>query len=229
MKKVLKIIVIMVLLAVALAAALNFFVILSGNRDIVASVDSPDLFLDDAAVAKIKALHPDCILVLGAAVRGDAPSKMLQDRLDVAVALYKKGVAPKVLLSGDNGQINYNEVKVMENYVLKAGVPDQDVFLDHAGFSTYETMYRARDVFVVRSAVVVTQKYHLYRALFIAKSLGLDVLGVSSDQKSYGGQSYRDVREIAARIKDVVQSVLQPRPTYLGSEIPIDGDGGQTH
>lgn len=229
MKKALKTIVILIFVAVALAAALNFFVMLSGSRNIVATVDSPDLFFGKAAVARMEAAHPDCILVLGAAVRGNTPSKMLQDRLDVAISLYKKGVAPKLLLSGDNGQVNYNEVKVMEQYVLHAGIPGKDVFLDHAGFSTYETMYRARDVFMVRSAVVVTQKYHLYRALFIGKSLGLDVLGVSSDQKSYGGQTYRDAREIAARIKDVFQCVIKPKPTFLGPEIPIGGDGGQTH
>ena len=229
MKKAIKIIFIMILLAVAFALAINFYVVISGARNIVATVDSPDIILEKPAVAELKEMNPDCILVLGAAVKGDVPSKILKDRLDVAIALYEAGVAPKLLLSGDNGQVNYNEVKVMAKYVLDAGVPDEDIFLDHAGFSTYESMYRARDVFTVKTAVVVTQKYHLYRALQIGKALGLDVKGVASDQKSYAGQIYRDIREIAARIKDVFQTIIQPEPTYLGTEIPIDGDGGQTH
>ena len=222
------IIFILLLLAGALAAATNYYVIKSGEQDIVATVDSSDLSLDKTVIRSLQDMKPDCILVLGAAVRGDTPSKMLQDRLDVAISLYEQGVAPKLLLSGDNGQVYYNEVVVMQKYVLDAGVPAEDVFLDYAGFSTYESMYRARDVFLVETAVVVTQKYHLYRALQIGKALGLSVQGVASDQKSYAGQDYRDLREIAARIKDVFQSILQPKPTYLGPEIPIDGNGEVT-
>ena len=222
------IIFILLLLAGALAAATNYYVIKSGEKHIVATVDSSDLSLDKTVIRSLQDMKPDCILVLGAAVRGDTPSKMLQDRLDVAISLYEQGVAPKLLLSGDNGQVYYNEVVVMQKYVLDAGVPAEDVFLDYAGFSTYESMYRARDVFLVETAVVVTQKYHLYRALQIGKALGLSVQGVASDQKSYAGQEYRDLREVAARIKDVFQSILQPKPTYLGPEIPIDGNGEVT-
>jgi vancomycin permeability regulator SanA len=228
MKKALLIIFILLLLAGALAAATNYYVIKSGEQDIVATVDSSDLSLDKSVIRSLQDMKPDCILVLGAAVRGDTPSKMLQDRLDVAISLYEQRVAPKLLLSGDNGQVYYNEVVVMQKYVLDAGVPAEDVFLDYAGFSTYESMYRARDVFLVQSAVVVTQKYHLYRALQIGKALGLKVKGVASDQKSYAGQDYRDLREVAARIKDVFQSILQTKPTYLGPEIPIDGNGEVT-
>lgn len=209
-------------------AATNYYVIKSGEKDIVATVDSSDISLDKTSIRTLQDLNPDCILVLGAAVRGDTPSKMLQDRLDVAVALYKEKVADKLLLSGDNGQVNYNEVVVMQKYVLEAGVPAEDIFLDYAGFSTYESMYRARDVFLVESAVVVTQKYHLYRALQIGRALGLTVRGVASDQEEYAGQDYRDLREVAARIKDVFQTILQPKPTYLGPEIPIDGNGEVT-
>lgn len=228
MKKVLFIILIMVLMVAALAAATNFYVIKSGEKSIVATVDSSDISLDKTMIRALQDLRPDCILVLGAAVKGDTPSKMLQDRLDVGIALYEAGVSKKLLLSGDNGQSNYNEVVVMKKYVLDAGIPAEDVFLDYAGFSTYESMYRARDVFLVETAVVVTQKYHLYRALQIGRALGLNVQGVASDQQTYSGQDYRDLREIAARIKDVFQSIIQPKPTYLGPEIPIDGDGSVT-
>jgi SanA protein len=228
MKKALFIILILVLLAGALAAATNYYVIKSGENDIVATVESSDISLEKNSIRTLQTLNPDCILVLGAAVRGNTPSKMLQDRLDVAIALYEAGVAPKILLSGDNGQVTYNEVVVMQQYVLEAGVPAEDVFLDYAGFSTYESMYRARDVFLVETAVVVTQKYHLYRALQIGRALGLTVRGVASDQEVYAGQDYRNLREIAARIKDVAKSIIQPKPTYLGPEIPIDGNGEVT-
>jgi SanA protein len=228
MKKALFIILIVLLMAAALVAATNYYVIKSGEKDIVATVDSSDISLDKSSIRTLQDLNPDCILVLGAAVRGDTPSKMLQDRLDVAVALYKERVADKLLLSGDNGSVNYNEVVVMQKYVLAAGVPAEDIFLDYAGFSTYESMYRARDVFLVESAVVVTQKYHLYRALQIGRALGLTVRGVASNQEEYVGQDYRDLREVAARIKDVFQSILQPKPTYLGPEIPISGNGEVT-
>lgn len=228
MKKALFIILILLLLAGALAAATNYYVIKSGEKEIVATVNSSDISLDKTAIRGLQDLRPDCILVLGAAVRGKTPSKMLQDRLDVAIALYQAGVSKKLLLSGDNGQVNYNEVVVMQKYVLNAGIPAEDVFLDYAGFSTYESMYRARDVFLVETAVIVTQKYHLYRALQIGRALGLTVRGVAADQKTYVGQDYRDLREIAARIKDVFQSIIQPKPTYLGPEIPITGDGRVT-
>jgi vancomycin permeability regulator SanA len=154
---------------------------------------------------------------------------MLKDRLDVGIALYQAGVAPKLLLSGDNGQQYYNEVAVMLQYALDAGVPAQDIFLDHAGFSTYESMYRAGAVFEVQKAVVVTQGYHLYRALYDARGLGVEAMGVASDQKVYSGQSQRDLREIAARIKDFFMVLAKPEPTFLGEVIPIGGDGRSTH
>jgi SanA protein len=228
MKKALFIILILLLLAGALVAATNYYVVKSGENYIVATVDSSDISLDKTSIRTLQDLNPDCILVLGAAVRGDTPSKMLQDRLDVAIALYNEGVSDRLLLSGDNGKVYYNEVVVMQKYVLDAGIPAEDVFLDYAGFSTYESLYRARDVFLVETAVVVTQKYHLYRALQIGRALGLTVRGVASDQEVYAGQDYRDTREIAARIKDVIQSILQPKPTYLGPEIPIEGNGEVT-
>jgi len=112
----------------------------------------------------------DCILVLGAGIRPDGtPSFMLRHRLDKGIELYEAGVAPKLLLSGDNGQERYDEVNAMKGYVLAQGVPAEDIFLDHAGFSTYDSIYRAKAVFAVEEAVVVTQNYHLYRALLLPR------------------------------------------------------------
>lgn len=172
----------------------------------------------------------DCILVLGAGIRPDGtPSFMLRHRLDKGIELYEAGVAPKLLLSGDNGQERYDEVNAMKGYVLAQGVPAEDIFLDHAGFSTYDSIYRAKAVFAVEEAVVVTQNYHLYRALFIARRLGLQAVGVSAEGSHYAGQWGRDVREFLAKNKDFVMCFIKPEPKYLGEVIPISGDGRLSH
>lgn len=172
----------------------------------------------------------DCIIVLGCQVREDGSlSDMLHDRLWRSVQLYEEGVSDRLLMSGDHGREDYNEVGAMKQYAINRGVPSEAVFMDHAGFSTYETMYRAKEVFKARKVVIVTQGYHLYRALYIAEKLGLEAYGVASDLQSYVGQSKRDVREVAARCKDFVKCIFKPEPTYLGELIPIFGDGNQTN
>jgi len=176
------------------------------------------------------ALEADCILVLGAGVRDNGtPSHMLEDRLKTGIALYEAGASEKLLMSGDHGRTGYNEVGVMKNFAVERGIADSDVFMDHAGFSTYESLYRARDVFGAKRIIIVTQKYHLYRALYIAESLGLEAWGVSADLRTYAGQPIREVREIAARVKDALWCVIRPAPTYLGEMIPISGDGNATN
>lgn len=173
---------------------------------------------------------PQCILILGCGLRADGtPSAMLRDRLDAGIALYRAGAAPKLLMSGDNGQIEYNEPICMLNYALEAGVPAEDIFLDFAGFSTYESIYRARDVFCVSSMIVVTQKYHMFRALHICRSLGVAAEGFSSDQRRYTGSIYREAREVLARNKDAFKCLFKPEPTFLGKQYPIEGDGSTTH
>ncbi|MZQ97629.1 MAG: SanA protein [Acidaminobacter sp.] len=175
-------------------------------------------------------IQADCILVLGAGIRPDGtPSFMLRDRLDKGIELYEAGVAPKLLLSGDNGQERYDEVNAMKGYVLAQGIPPEDIFLDHAGFSTYDSIYRARAIFEVEEAVVVTQKYHLYRALYISERLGLQAVGVSAEGNHYAGQWGRDVREFLAKNKDFVMCFIKPEPKYLGEVIPITGDGRLSH
>ena len=171
----------------------------------------------------------DCILVLGAGVYlNKYPSNMLRDRLARGIDLYELGVADRLLMSGDNSRVNYNEVKVMKDYAVDAGVPSENVFKDHAGFSTYESMYRARDVFAVDKVVIVTQGYHLYRALYTARALGLEAYGVAAADVRYRGQSMRDLREMLARAKDVFYSVFKPLPTFLGDVIPVAGNGDET-
>ncbi|NLA69528.1 MAG: DUF218 domain-containing protein, partial [Clostridiales bacterium] len=167
-----------------------------------------------------------CAIVLGSAVYSDGtPGEFLKERLDAGIELYQSGKVDKLLFSGDNGQVDYNEVEAMKTYALEAGVAEEYVFLDHAGFSTYESMYRAQKIFDVDSTIVVTQEYHLYRALMIGKILGIDVTGYSANDIDVSGYTARRVREFLATDKDFVQSIFRLKPTYLGDEIPITGDG----
>lgn len=171
----------------------------------------------------------ECILVLGAGIRNNAPSPMLKDRLDYAIELYNKNVAPKIIMSGDHGQADYDEVNIMKNYAIDRGVPSEDIFMDHAGFSTYESIYRAKEVFGVENFVIVTQEYHLYRALYVANSLGLSADGYASNPREYAGQKIRDLREILARNKDFLYCIFKPLPTYLGPSISVSGNGDVTN
>jgi vancomycin permeability regulator SanA len=171
----------------------------------------------------------DCILVLGAMVyQDDKPSHMLEDRLNQAIELYNAGYSDRILMSGDHGSSEYDEVNAMKQYAIDKGVKADHIFMDHAGFSTYESMYRARDIFQVDNAIIVTQGYHLFRGLYIANELGVDAYGVPSDQRKYVGQTKRDIREVAARVKDFFGVLLQVKPTYLGEPIPITGSGSLT-
>ena len=172
----------------------------------------------------------DCILVLGAGVKNnERPSDMLNDRLETGIELYNQKVSDKILMSGDHGRKDYDEVNVMKNFAINKGVPSEDIFMDHAGFSTYESMYRAKEVFEADKIVIVSQKYHLYRAIYIARSLGLESYGVPSDVREYRGQKYRDFREAIARVKDFFNVIIKPEPTYLGEAIPVSGNGDLTN
>lgn len=187
-----------------------------------------DQILTPEQAAQLKDV--DCILVLGCQVHEDGtPSHMLRDRLTRAVELYQMGAAPKLLMSGDHGQHRYDEVNAMKQFALDAGVPSEDIFMDHAGFSTYESMYRAKEIFGVKKILVVTQEYHLYRAMYISERFGVETYGVASDLDTYSGQFYRDVREVLARVKDYGKCIFKPKPTFLGEDIPISGDGNLTN
>ena len=143
--------------------------------------------------------------------------------------LYEMGAAPKILLTGDNGTEGHNEIHVMLNYVIDAGVPKEDIFCDHAGFSTYDSMYRAEEIFGVSKLIVVTQTYHEYRALYIGEKLGLSAVGVASDQMVYSGQPVREMREILARVKDFFKTIGKPESVLGGEVIPISGSGIVSH
>ncbi len=171
----------------------------------------------------------DCILVLGAGVWDNEPSPMLKERLDSAISLYNLQISPKIIMSGDHQRQEYDEVNVMKNYAISKGVVSSDVFMDHAGFSTYESIYRAKEVFDANNIIIVTQEYHLYRALFIASYLGINAYGVKADKEVFSGQTFRKMREILARNKDFVYTIVKPQPTYLGETIKVSGNGDVTN
>lgn len=220
---------ILIVLAGLAVFGCNAYVTFSTEEEIIGALNSHDDIFTREEVQEYQKLNADCIMVLGASIHADGtPSDMLRDRLDVGVALYRAGAAPKLLLTGDNGQIEYNEVEAMLEYVLAAGVPAEDVFLDHAGFSTYESVYRAKAIFGVDRMIVSTQRYHLFRALYGCRAMGIEAMGAGADQQVYGGNKFREAREVLARDKDLVKWQIKPEPTFLGDLIPITGDGTET-
>ncbi|MBQ3227703.1 MAG: YdcF family protein [Clostridia bacterium] len=186
------------------------------------------------SVTKDKILEPhtaaqlgdiDCILVLGCHVR----SQYLADRLTTAFGLYDMGASPKLLMTGDHGREVYDEVNYMLDKAEEHGIERKDVFTDHAGFSTYESIYRAKEIFGAKRIIIVTQEYHLYRALYLAEKLGIEAYGVSASLHGYGSQDYQDMRESLARMKDFFYALIKPEPTFLGESIPISGDAYPSH
>ena len=154
---------------------------------------------------------------------------MLADRLATGVALKQAGVSTKLLMSGDHGQEEYNEVAVMKQYAIEKGVTSEDVFMDHAGFSTYDSIYRAKEIFGAKKVLIVTQEYHLYRALYVAEEIGMEAYGVPADTRTYFGQTKRDIREVLARVKDFFMVCAQAKPVYLGEVISLSGSGDVTN
>lgn len=217
MKKVMLIIAIILIILLLGVFGINFYVKASTKKQIIKNSDYSNL------------TDVDCIIILGAGIWGDKPSHMLEDRLLQGISLYENGVSKKIIMSGDHGKEDYDEVNLMKSYAIERGVPSEDIFMDHAGFSSYDSIYRAKEIFGAKKVVIVTQEYHLYRALYIANQLGLEAYGVSADPREYAGQTYRELREILARDKDFFKCIVKPKPTYLGETIPVSGDGNMTN
>lgn len=172
----------------------------------------------------------DCLLVLGAGIiNNERPTLMLRDRLDKSIELYKKGIAKKIIMSGDHSKENHDEVGIMKNYAIERGVSSTDIFKDHAGICTYDSIYRAKEIFGVKKMIIVTQKYHLYRAIFIADFLGTEAYGVKSDVRIYTKMPYHLVRESLARCKNFVKCILRVKPKYLGEKISLKQSGDFTN
>ncbi|MEL7647383.1 MAG: ElyC/SanA/YdcF family protein [Sedimentibacter sp.] len=211
--------------AIILLIFLLFVSIIFVNVYVKSSTEGMIITYDEAAKK-----DADCILVLGAGVRRDgSPSPMLEDRILTGIDLYNKGVSERLIMSGDHSTKEYDEVNTMKRYAVYMGIPSEHIFMDHAGISTYDSIYRAKEIFQADNIIIVTQEYHLYRALYIAKSLGIEAYGVSADNRVYAGQDLREIREIAARVKDFAMAILKPNPKFLGDTIPVSGNGDVTN
>lgn len=216
MKKIIKYLIILILVIIIIILSVNLYVISSTKMNI-------------KTIEELKNEDIDCIIVLGAGVKGDNPSPMLEDRLLTGIDLYTENISNKIIVSGDHGKEYYDEVNVMKKYLIDKEIPSEDIFMDHAGFSTYDSIYRAKEIFRAKKVVIVTQDYHLYRALYIAKELDLDAYGVIANRREYHSQLQRDIREIAARIKDFIMCIFKPESKYLGEIIPVSGSGDITN
>ncbi len=172
----------------------------------------------------------DCILVLGAGVYSDGtPTPMLNDRLVVACDAYESGLSERMIMSGDHLNADYDEPTAMKKFAVEQGIESKVIFLDHAGINTYDSVYRAVKLYGAKKILIVTQKYHLYRAIYLAKALGAEAYGVSANLRSYMGQPKYTVREWAARVKDLAMSIVKPEATYMGDKIDLSGDGDTTN
>lgn len=220
-KNMLKILIIIILILCALIGimmlSINFYVVNKTKSKIVTEKQAKELE------------NVDCILVLGAGIWGDKPSLMLEDRLLQGITLYNNQTSSKIIMSGDHGKEEYDEVNVMKDFAIEKGVKSEDIFMDHAGFSTYDSVYRAKEIFKAQKIIIVTQKYHLHRALYVAEKLGIEAYGVASDPREYRGQVVRELREVLARDKDFFKCIIKPEPTYLGDTIPVSGNGDATN
>jgi vancomycin permeability regulator SanA len=205
-----------ILIIAAFVLTLNLIVVASARGHILAS--------EDAAAWAQEESGASCVLVLGAAVWDGKPSPILANRLNAGLDAFAHGASNLLLLSGDNGTVEYNEVQGMKNYVLENGTGfgagDANIYLDYAGFSTYASMYRSQNIFEADRVVIVTQRYHLYRALYIAETLGLEARGVAAEDCA-SGQFPRDVREIFARVKDFFLARAGTAPSVMGESVPL--------
>lgn len=215
LKKILIILSILIILGICLIFGINAYVKKSVNENII-------------EISNIKENY-DAILVLGAGLKNGKPSPVLKDRLDTAYEAYIKGASSKIIVSGDHGRKTYDEVNVMKDYLISKGVPSDNIFMDHAGFSTYDTIYRAKEIFLCNKVLIVTQEFHIFRSLYIAKKLDLEAEGVSATLRHYSGETKFELREILARDKDFVKTIFKPKPKYLGDTIPVFGNGDITN
>lgn len=173
----------------------------------------------------------DCILVLGAGIdNNNKPSLMLKERLDTSIDIYNLNITNKIIMSGDHIRDNHDEVNVMKKYAIDNNdIPSSNIFMDHAGISTYDSVYRAKNIFGVKKMIIVTQEYHLYRALYIAECLGIEAYGVNATKKIYARQEMRDFREVLARTKDFLKTIIKPKSTFLGDKISLENSGDITN
>ena len=158
----------------------------------------------------------DTLIVLGAKVHDDGRlSLMLKDRLDKTIEVYNKLDIKKVIVSGDSEHKDYDETTKMKEYLINNGIPEEDIIVDIYGLSTYDSIYRLKNVYGINKSIIITQKYHLYRSLYIANSLGIEAYGIPASGEDYFGQTSREIREILARNKDFLTSLFNVKSKYI--------------
>ncbi len=162
----------------------------------------------------------EAIIVLGAGIVNDRPTPLLAERLNTGIELFKLGFADKIVMSGDSQDAWYDEVGAMTEYAVARGVPRTAILRDNLGLNTHSTIYRAKTAFELQKYILVSQNYHLERAVYLAKAFGADAVGVSCDKTRYSGQFYRDMREIAARVKDFFVGLLKMPPVQPDEAVP---------
>ncbi len=202
-------------------AALLAIVVAVGNAYVLLNAEESTAEVSEVPRAEVA-------IVPGAGVNPDGTmSTMLADRVRMASALWHAGKVEKVLVSGDHGRWVYDEPDTMRKALVRDGVAAEDVFEDHAGFDTWATMVRARSIFEVDDAVVITQGFHMARALYLADAAGIEATGLTSDLHPYGVQGTKsDVRELLSRVKSIVDVTLDT-PAMAGPKIPISSSDGR--
>ncbi|MCD4803833.1 MAG: YdcF family protein [Anaerolineales bacterium] len=195
---------------------LVLIILIGAPRLIMLRYASSRIYTDDT-VAPFRA-----VIVFGAGLTADGgPTAVLEDRVATAAELYAAGKVEKILMSGDNRFLNYNEPGAMKNYAVQIGVPEEDIILDYAGRRTYDTCYRAKEIFQLSEAILVTQQFHLPRALYTCNLLGLQAVGVSADMRTYFDSDYWSIREIPASLVAFIQVHLTHPEPVLGDQEPI--------
>jgi len=180
------------------------------------------------AIASVPAR--EVAIVPGARIWDDGqPSMILEDRLQAALELHRAGKVRRILVSGDHSRTEYDEVNAMRRWLVDRGVPSDDVFMDHAGLRTLDTMQRAARVFGVRAAIVCTQDFHLARALYLARDAGIDAVGFVADRRAYPQAVHDQVRETLATAAAVLDVAFGRGPRFLGPRVDLDGDARATH
>jgi len=210
------------LLSVIVLCLIALVVVLVTNSNITAETEKL-IFTEFKDVPKAKV-----VIIFGAGINGDQPSRYLKDRLDAGILLYKNNKVDKILLSGDNGRDEYDELTVMKLYCQKNGVDTTKIYIDYAGFDSYSTMYRAKHIFRVDTAILVSQKYHLNRCIYLGDKLGIKSFGYSADRSIYPGYKYYAFREKLSVTKAVLDVIRNRKPKYLGEPVDINGASNYT-
>ncbi|WP_281633949.1 SanA/YdcF family protein [Flavobacterium luteolum] len=210
MKKYFKIVLYLSIIGLIAIVSVNYYVKSSTKKNIYYSIK--------------KFPKNDVGIIFGAGINGNQPSKYLKDRLDAGIMLWKAKRINKILLSGDNGRDEYDELTVMKNYCYNHGVDTTKIFIDYAGFDTYSTMYRAKHIFKIKKATLISQEYHLNRAIYIGNKLGIKSAGYSANKGEYLGYNYVRFREYLSTFKSFFDVLRNREPHFLGGEININGE-----